>query len=89
MEAAGGAVPMNGRPMCAVVPTLNNGAGVAVSMGCIGSRIYTQMGDEQMVIGIRGDQLGAFAARLSKIRHANGVVAAEDNRRKATYHPHA
>ena len=87
MEAAGGAVPMNGRPMCAVVPTLNKGAGVAVSMGCIGSRIYTQMGDDQMVLGIRGDELGAFAARLKKIRHANSLVATEDNRRKATYHP--
>lgn len=87
MEAAGGPVPMNGRPMCAIAPTLNQGAAVAVSMGCIGSRIYSKMGDENMVIGIRGDQLDAFAARLKKIKHANSIVGDEDSRRRARYHP--
>ena len=87
MEASSGPVPVNGRPMCAVVPTLNNGAPVAVSIGCIGSRIYTQMNDDQMVVGIRGDFLGEFARRLRTIRHANQVVADEDHRRKAKYVP--
>jgi uncharacterized protein (DUF169 family) len=87
MEAAGGPVPVNGRPMCAVVPTLNNGAGVAVSVGCVGSRIYTQMSDDQMIIGIRGDQLDAFAKRLRTIVSANAAVGAEDRRRKAGYKP--
>jgi len=41
VEAAGGSAPMNGRPMCAIVPTLNHGANVAISIGCIGSRIFT------------------------------------------------
>ena len=87
MEASSKAVPVNGRPMCAVVPTLNQGAPVAVSIGCIGSRIYTQMGDDQMVVGIRGDFLEEFARRLRTIVHANEVVATEDSGRKATYHP--
>jgi len=89
MEASTKAVPVNGRPMCAVVPTLNNGAPVAVSVGCIGSRIYTQMGDDSMVVGVRGDYLEEFARRLKTITHANQVVADEDRRRKATYHPTA
>lgn len=82
MEAAPGPVPMNGRPMCAVVPTLNQGASVAASMGCIGSRLYAGIGDGEMIVGIRGDHLRPFAAAVRKIRHANDVVEAEDARRK-------
>jgi uncharacterized protein (DUF169 family) len=89
MEAAGGPVPMNGRPMCAVVPTLNHGAPVAVSIGCIGSRIYTQMGDDRMVVGVRGDHLEKFASTVRRIRQANGAVGTEnDRRRSAAAHPY-
>jgi uncharacterized protein (DUF169 family) len=87
MEASGQAVPVNGRPMCAVVPTLNHGAPVAVSIGCVGSRVFTQMSDDQMIVGVRGDYLRQFAAKLTTIRHANELVGAENARRKATYHP--
>ncbi|MCI4350385.1 MAG: DUF169 domain-containing protein [Thermoplasmata archaeon] len=82
VEAAGGQVPINGRPMCAINPILNQGAAVAMSMGCIGSRVFTQMGDGELVVGIRGDHLEAFAASVRKIRHANDVVEAEDRRRR-------
>ena len=88
VEAAGGSVPMNGRPMCAIVPTLNQGAKVALSLGCIGSRIYTSMGDDRLIVGVRGDHLSEFARSLARIRHANEVVATEDQRRKdAAAHP--
>jgi uncharacterized protein (DUF169 family) len=88
MEAAHGAVPWNGRPMCAVVPTLNLGAPVAVSIGCTGSRIYTQMGDDRMVVGIRGDHLERFTADVHRIRQANAYVDREDTaRRDAATHP--
>jgi uncharacterized protein (DUF169 family) len=84
MEAAPeGPVPMNGRPMCAIVPTLNQGAKVAVSFACAGSRIYGNLGDDRVVVGIRGDHLAAFAASVRKIRHANDVMSAEYQRRKA------
>ncbi len=87
-EAAGSGadalpVPMNGRPMCAIVPIMNQGAPVAVSFGCIGSRIYADLGIDQMVIGIRGDHLVNFAKKLDAIAAANAAVAAEDQARKA------
>ena len=94
MEAAGSGtdaapVPMNGRPMCAIMPIMNQGAPVAVSMGCIGSRIYTDIGTDKMVVGIRGDHLGAFARKLETIVRANEIVRAEDTARKAkSAHPH-
>jgi uncharacterized protein (DUF169 family) len=88
LEAARGPVPMNGRPMCAIVPTLNLGAPVAASMGCIGSRIYSQMGDDRLVVGVRGDHLEAFAQDVRKIRAANRAVGDEDTRRRdAAPHP--
>ncbi len=82
LEAAHGAVPMNGRPMCAIVPTLNRGAPVAMSIGCIGSRIYTEMGDERMVLGVRGDHLEGFAKDLRRVREANSAVGDENTRRR-------
>ena len=82
MEAAPGPVPMNGRPMCAIVPTLNQGAPVAMSIACIGSRIFTSMGDDELVVGVRGDYLETFASSVRKIRDANRIIGAEDARRK-------
>ncbi len=86
-EAAKGPVPMNGRPMCAIVPTLNQGAPVALSLGCVGSRLYTGMGDAALVVGVRGDHLEAFARTVRAIRVANDAVEREDARRKAGYSP--
>ncbi|MGI0131075.1 MAG: hypothetical protein ACREEC_13160, partial [Thermoplasmata archaeon] len=64
------------------------GAGVAVSMGCMGSRIYTQMGDDRMLVGVRGDHLEKFHASLRRIVQANQVVGVEDHRRRdASAHP--
>ncbi len=48
-----------------------------------------QLGDDAMIVGVRGDYLDEFARRLKTITHANSVVGAEDRRRKATYHPTA
>jgi uncharacterized protein (DUF169 family) len=90
LEASGGPVPTNGRPMCALVPTLNHGAPVAMSMGCVGSRVYTQIGDDRLVVGVRGDALDAFHASLTRIVQANQAVGAEDQRRReASTHPFA
>jgi uncharacterized protein (DUF169 family) len=83
LEAAHFQAPVLGRPMCSIMPTLNAGAPVAVSAGCIGSRIYTSMGDDRMLIGIRGDHLEKFLQELKRIRAANEVVATEDRKRKA------
>jgi uncharacterized protein (DUF169 family) len=88
VEAAGSGgdgapVPMNGRPMCAIMPIMNQGAPVAISLGCTGSRIYTDIGSDKMVVGIRGDHLVAFARKLGTIVRANELVGAEDSARKS------
>jgi uncharacterized protein (DUF169 family) len=88
VEAAGAspdprAVPVHGRPMCSLLPILNQGAPVALSVACTGSRIYTDLGVDKMVVGIRGDQLAGFADKLEKIVRANRWVETEDSARKA------
>jgi uncharacterized protein (DUF169 family) len=87
-EAAGSGsdswgVPMNGRPMCAILPILNQGAPVALSLGCTGSRIYTDLGVDQMIFGVKGDRLAEFAKKLDRIVRANEFVRVEDSARKA------
>lgn len=77
------AMPVNGRPMCAIMPILNQGAPTALSFGCVGSRIYTDLGVDKMVVGVRGDRLTDFARKLSRIVAANEFVRAEDSARKA------
>jgi len=86
-EAAGSGpdnwtVPINSRPMCAIMPILNQGAPVAMSFGCTGSRIYTDMGIDKMVVGIKGDRLAEFSQKLERIVRANKFVNAEDSVRK-------
>ncbi len=82
-------VSMNGRPMCGIVPIMNQGAPVAISFGCIGSRIYTELGIDEMVVGVRGDHLAKFAQKLDTIVAANAVIGAEDRARKdATLRAH-
>ncbi|MCI4372020.1 MAG: DUF169 domain-containing protein [Thermoplasmata archaeon] len=87
VEAAGSGtdarpVSINGRPMCAIMPILNQGTPVGVSLGCTGSRIYTDLGVDKMVVGIRGDHLSRFAEKLGRIVEANAVIASEDAARK-------
>jgi uncharacterized protein (DUF169 family) len=76
-------VPLLTRPMCSILPVLNAGAPVAISLGCTGSRIYTDLGFDKMVVGIRGDQLQGFVERLGRIVHANRWVSQEDSARKS------
>ena len=76
-------VPTNGRPMCAIMPILNQGAPVAMSLGCTGSRIYTDLGVDRLVFGIRGDRLGSFAEKLDRVVRANEFVRREDSARKS------
>jgi uncharacterized protein (DUF169 family) len=75
-------VSLNGRPMCAIMPLMNQGAPVALSLGCTGSRIYTDLGIDKMVVGIRGDNLTRFAEKLARIVKANEIVAADTANRK-------
>lgn len=77
-------VPVSGRPACSVVPTVLHGKSpVAMSLGCAGFRQFTEVGKDKVLIAVRGDQLGAFAEAVHKLRSANQAVDSEMARRKS------
>jgi uncharacterized protein (DUF169 family) len=62
--------PALGRPTCMALPaSLQHGA--LMSLGCIGNRVYTGLGDDEMYIVLRGRDLAAIADALGVITNAN------------------
>lgn len=89
LEAAGSTAPMLGRPMCSIVPTLLGGVPVAVSAGCVGSRLYAGLGDDLLIVGLRGDVLPRLVDPFRRILAANRRLSDEDGRRQAAArHPY-
>jgi uncharacterized protein (DUF169 family) len=62
---------MMGRPTCAMVPEAMRSGRGAVSLGCIGNRVYTGLGDDEFYAAIPGPKLDAFMAKLTTIVTAN------------------
>jgi len=77
-EAAGRAgvgagAPALGRPTCMALPaSLEHGT--IASMGCMGNRIYTGLGEDEMYVVLRGKDLPAVAEALQVIGGANAAL---------------
>jgi len=77
-EAAGRAgvgtgAPALGRPTCMALPaSLQHGT--ISSLGCMGNRIYTGLGEEEMYVVLRGKDLPAVAEALHVIGGANSAL---------------
>lgn len=63
--------PTMGRPTCALLPLSINTRQAGASLGCIGNRVYTQLGDDEAYFAIPGPSLAAVEERLRAIVHAN------------------
>jgi uncharacterized protein (DUF169 family) len=87
-EAAGRAgamsnLPLLGRPACMAIPAaLANGA--VTSSGCVGNRVYTGIGDEEMYIVLRGAELERVAAEIETILSANQILTRHHQERRRT-----
>jgi uncharacterized protein (DUF169 family) len=65
--------PALGRPTCMALPaSLQMGA--ILSLGCIGNRVYTGLGEDEMYFVLRGQDLGAVADALATINSANAAL---------------
>lgn len=65
--------PALGRPTCMALPaSLQHGT--ILSLGCIGNRVYTGLGEEEMYVVIRGSDLRGVAAELLTIAAANHAL---------------
>jgi uncharacterized protein (DUF169 family) len=60
-----------GRPACAAIPQAINSSGGVASVGCIGNRVYTGLGDEEMYIAVPGKSIGALLEQLAVTTNAN------------------
>ena len=60
-----------GRPACAMIPhAIDAGAGVA-SVGCIGNRVYTGLGDDELYLAVPGPKVDDTLEQLDIIVNAN------------------
>ena len=69
----GSRVPALGRPTCMALPAaLQHGA--ITSLGCIGNRVYTGLGDDEMYAVVRGKDLPLVMGALKTIASANAAL---------------
>jgi uncharacterized protein (DUF169 family) len=69
-----GAAPALGRPTCMALPaSLQHGA--IFSLGCVGNRVYTGLGDDQIYFVVRGQDLEAIADALQVVNTANAALS--------------
>jgi uncharacterized protein (DUF169 family) len=65
-----------GRPTCAMIPeVMQSGRGVN-SFGCIGNRVYTELGDDEHYYAIPGSRLEEVVGKLETIIRANRELEA-------------
>jgi uncharacterized protein (DUF169 family) len=76
-------LPMLGRPTCMAIPAALGG-GVASSLGCIGNRVYTDVGDDEYYTVIAGRDLPTVVDQIATIVSANGTLADYHRGRRAT-----
>jgi uncharacterized protein (DUF169 family) len=77
-----GAAPALGRPTCMALPaSLQHGA--IVSLGCIGNRVYTGLGEDELYVVLRGSDLTAVAAELNVTARANVTLSDYASSRRA------
>ena len=60
-----------GRPACAMIPQAMSSARGTTSLGCIGNRVYTGLGDAELYFAIPGERLPEVVAKLESVVHAN------------------
>jgi len=86
LEAAGRAgvntsSPVFGRPTCMSIPASMPGGAVG-STGCVGNRVYTEIGDDELYVAISGKDLDKVVAELDTIISANDSLKEYHRTRK-------
>lgn len=65
--------PALGRPTCMALPATMK-MGSILSLGCIGNRVYTGLGEDEMYLVVRGKDLPAVVSALHTITGANSAL---------------
>ena len=88
LEAAGRAgvavqPSLLGRPTCMALPAAL-AAGVAASAACIGNRVYTDLGDDELYVVVPGRDVARVVEALETIVAANATLAEYHRGRRQT-----
>jgi uncharacterized protein (DUF169 family) len=67
-------LPLLGRPTCMALPAAM-AHGSVMSAGCIGNRVYTSLGDDELYLMLPGKDLANIAGQLGVIAAANDTLA--------------
>jgi uncharacterized protein (DUF169 family) len=60
-----------GRPTCAAIPEALRTMRSVASLGCIGNRVYNDLGDDELYFALPGTGVGAVVEKLAIIINAN------------------
>jgi uncharacterized protein (DUF169 family) len=69
----GSGAPALGRPTCMALPASMQ-MGAILSLGCMGNRVYTGLGEDEMYFVLSGKDLAAVADALTVITSANAAL---------------
>lgn len=72
-----------GRPTCMALPA-SLAQGVVASTGCVGNRVYTDLGDDELYVSIRGADISRVVGELGTIATANATLAGYHRERRLT-----
>jgi hypothetical protein len=78
----GSGAPALGRPTCMALPATLQ-AGSIVSLECVGNRVYTDLGEDELYFVVRGKDLAALADALETITGANSALQQYAQSRRA------
>lgn len=70
---AASSLPLLGRPSCMALPAAL-AHGTVTSLGCIGNRVYTDLGADEMYVVVPGAKLEAVSDQLGVITSANTAL---------------
>jgi uncharacterized protein (DUF169 family) len=71
------------RPTCMAIPAAA-AQGAAMSFGCVGNRVYTELPDSHVYMMVRGSDLATLADALTTVTAANAQLATYHRERKET-----
>jgi uncharacterized protein (DUF169 family) len=66
-------LPLLARPTCMAIPAAL-AHGMVTSTGCIGNRVYTRIGEDEMYAAVPGRALESIARELDTVASANAIL---------------
>jgi len=72
-----------GRPACAMLPQALGSTAAVASVGCIGNRVYTELGDDELYLAVPAQALDSTLDALETILTANAELERFHRQREA------